>query len=113
MTLEITISAAIIAALISGFVAWLTSMATIKAQAARLKREFQLDFATEAAIKALLAEGGYEMRSFDKIRHHLPGFDNENELRRTLIRAGAISFKKGDGTELWGMLEKHRDKAFK
>lgn len=99
-------------AIVSAGASWLTTKATINHQRERLRREFQLEFATEAAIKALLIDGQYEMRSFDKIKRHLPGFD-DNELRRYLIRSGAVSFAKTDGTELWGLLERHKGEAFK
>ncbi len=67
----------------------------------------------EAALQALLAEGNYEMRSFAKIKHHLPGFESDNDLRRHLIRAGAVSFVGGSGEEMWGLLDKHKGQTFK
>lgn len=100
-------------AVIAGIVSCITTRATLGFNRERLKREFRLEFATEAAIRALLSVGTYEMRTFDKIKHHLPGLTDDNELRRYLIRAGAVSFKRGDGTELWGLLEKHEGAAFK
>jgi hypothetical protein len=100
-------------ALISGVVAWITAQKTISFNQEKLRREFQLEFATEAAINVLLADGNDSMRSFSKIKHHLPGF-NDDDLRRHLIRAGAVCFTNpSSGEELWGLLEKHRGEAFK
>ena len=99
-------------AIIAGIVSVLTTGATLKLQREKLRRDFQLEAATETAIKALLNDGTYSMRSFDKIKYHLHGFE-ENELRQYLIRAGAVRFTMNDGSEGWGLLEKHRGQAFK
>jgi hypothetical protein len=36
------------------------------------------------------------------IRHHIGGFE-ANELRKLLVRAGAVRFMAADGTELWAL----------
>jgi hypothetical protein len=64
-------------AVIAGTVAWLTARGTIRFNREKLQREFQLEFATEAALKALLNAGEYKMRSFERIKHHLPGFADD------------------------------------
>lgn len=99
-------------AIVAGFVSWKTTNRTIEAQRERLRREFQLEFAIEAAIQTLLSSEDYAMRSFDKIKHHLPGFDDD-KLRQYLIRSGAVKFSGEGGNELWGLLEKHKGQAFK
>ncbi|WP_447763392.1 hypothetical protein [Sphingopyxis panaciterrae] len=100
-------------AIVAGFVSWRTTKATINSQAERLRREFQFELATETAIRALLNDGTYSIRSFDKIKYHLHGFDDDNELRRYLIRAGAVRFTMNDSSEGWGLLDKHKGQAFK
>lgn len=99
-------------AIVAGGVSWLTTKVTINSQRERLRREFQLEMATETAIRALLNDGTYSMRSFEKIKYHLHGLE-EAELRRYLIRAGAVRFTMSDGSEGWGLLEKHKGQAFK
>ncbi len=74
----------------------------------RLRREFQLEFASEHAARALLEDQRWVQRSFDVIKHHLGGFEDE-ELRKLLVRAGAIRFTSRSGTELWGLLNRNRD----
>ncbi|HUO11794.1 MAG TPA: hypothetical protein VMU37_03470, partial [Caulobacteraceae bacterium] len=59
-------------AIIAGLVSWVTARGTIQFNREKLQREFQLEFATEAALKALLNAGEYKMRSFKRIKHHLP-----------------------------------------
>ena len=105
-------------AVIAGGVAWATARGTIRFNREKLQREFQLEFATEAALKALLSAGEYKMRSFRRIKHHLPGFADDNDLRLHLIRAGAVCFagepgNEAAGDEMWGLLEKHEGGAFK
>jgi hypothetical protein len=101
------------AAIISGLVAWFTAAQKIKFDRDKLRREFQLEFATEAAIKHLLATENYSMRSFGKIKHHLKGFTDEDALRRHLIRAGAVCFSGESDQEMWGLLERHKEGTFK
>lgn len=99
-------------AIVAAGASWITTKATINSQRERLRREFQLEMATETAIRALLNDRTYAMRSFEKIKYHLHGFD-EQELRRYLIRAGAVRFTMSDGSEGWGLLEKHKGLAFR
>jgi hypothetical protein len=104
-------------AVIAGLVAWVTARGTIQFNREKLQREFQLEFATEAALKALLNADKYKMRSFKRIKHHLPGFASDDDLRLHLIRAGAVCFagepgNDAAGDEMWGLLEKHRGEAF-
>ena len=42
----------------------------------------------------------YAGRSFDVLKKHLGGFE-EDELRKILVRAGAILVFRDDGTEWW------------
>jgi len=39
------------------------------------------------------------------IQHHIGGFES-NELRKLLVRAGAVRFMAADGTELWALRER-------
>lgn len=112
--MESSIHPTVVAAIIAAVVSFLVSKATLHLGRERLDREFKLEFSTEIAIGALLASGEYDMRTFDRIKAYLPGFDSDNELRRLLIRSGGVSFKReSDGAELWGLLDKHRGQAFK
>jgi hypothetical protein len=71
----------------------------------RLEAENRLANATAQAVKELLVLPGWELRSFEAIKKHIPGFE-DNELRKVLLAAGAISFRqKGTGKELWGLRE--------
>ena len=64
----------------------------------------------EEAMKKLLKHPRCDnQRTFDRIKERVGGFDDE-ELRRLLIRAGAVKFKsKSDGAEMWGLRERNED----
>ena len=70
----------------------------------RLMHELRLEFRTEALLRKLLQHRKWELRSLDAIKHHVGGFDDD-ELRRSLVRAGAVRFYR-DGIEMWGLLER-------
>lgn len=74
----------------------------LKTQRARLKAEFATEESAESAIRHLLELHHLPYRSFPMIRHHIGGFE-ANELRRLLVRAGAVRFMAADGTELWAL----------
>jgi hypothetical protein len=75
----------------------------LKIATEKLEAENRLANATSDAIKELLMLPDWELRGFDAIKKHIPGFE-DNELRKLLLAAGAISFRQsGTGKELWGL----------
>lgn len=59
--------------------------------------------AEEAVVRFLEFEySGSDGRSFHFIRHRLRGFE-DNELRRLLVRAGAVQFTDDAGRERWAL----------
>ena len=42
----------------------------------------------------------------ETISFHVAGFD-DNELRRILVRSGAVRFEDVMGVEVWGLLERN------
>ena len=99
-------------ALISAGVALLISGLSMMGAMRRLRTELKLEFATEAALRDLLSDKRYKMRSFPQLKKRLKGLEDD-ELRKALIRAGAVSFRKrgaGDNdeaSELWGLRERN------
>lgn len=81
---------------------------TMRISASRLNAEFATERSAEIAIRQLLMLGQLRYRSFAQIRHHIGGFER-NELRRLLVRAGAVRFMAADGTELWALRERVED----
>ena len=65
-------------------------------------------FAAEQVVRELMMDSEWNWRSFKIIQHHLGGFA-EDELRKILVRAGAIRVTAKNGDELWGLLDRNRD----
>jgi hypothetical protein len=86
----------------------LAGFCTFLIQERKLARDYQLEDSAQRVARKLLSES-WRLRSFKVIRHHLGGF-TEDELRRILVRCGAIRFMSKNGTELWGLLERNREK---
>lgn len=99
---------ALVAAAVSLVVSVVGAAVTFKAQEARLRTELRTEFMAEAVIRRLLSSEHWSKRSFTAITKRLGGFTDE-ELRRMLVRAGALRFEDADGEELWGLLERNLD----
>jgi hypothetical protein len=65
-------------------------------------------FAAEQVARELMMDREWRWRSFRIISHHLGGFEDA-ELRKILVRAGAIRVTGKDGTEYWGLIDRNRD----
>lgn len=92
--------------LTSILVALITSVATYATQERKLKTELRTEFMAEQVAKKLLESPQWKMRSFDEIKKRLAGFD-DNELRKILVRSGAVRFEGEGGKELWGLISKN------
>lgn len=92
----------------SMLVALITSVATYAIQERKLKTELRTEFMAELVAKKLLESPQWKKRSFDEIKKRLAGFD-DNELRKILVRSGAVRFEGEGGKELWGLISKNED----
>lgn len=93
----------------------LTTLGLLLVEERRFKREFEMDrdrarteFMAETVAKQLLNVEKWKQRSFDAIQRRLGGFQPD-ELRKILVRAGAVKFEGKAGEELWGLLERNKD----
>jgi hypothetical protein len=96
-----TLVTSLISGLLGGYVSYLV-------QERKLRKDYQLQDSAERVAHALLSHTRWRFRTFKVIRHHLGGFE-EKELRKLLVRTGAIRFKAKSGEELWGLIERNRD----
>lgn len=103
MTVISSILVSFVSGLIAGVIAFLV-------QERKLRTEMRTEFMAERAVNLLLNHPNWKMRSYDVIKSKIAGFE-ENELRKILVRAGAVQFcRKRDGKELWGLIERNEDK---
>jgi hypothetical protein len=93
---------AIVTAVIAGVVALVVALITTSVAFLTLQRQFKLEDAAERVARALLQKAGWRWRTFRMIQHHLGGF-TPNELRKILVRAGAVRGVSKDGEEIWGL----------
>lgn len=101
----------IITVIISIIAVSATAIGSMAIQERRLRKELQTEFMAEKLVRKLLSNKEWKTRSFEEIGKKIGGFE-EDELRKLLIRAGAVRFYKKDKTkkELWGLLSRNKDK---
>jgi hypothetical protein len=97
-----SIQTAVIAAVSSLVVALATSAAAARIERGRIRAELRTEYMAEAAITGLLKHRDWKKRSFAQIQTRIRGF-SDDELRRLLVRAGAVAFDSEDGREHWGL----------
>lgn len=86
----------------------ITALVTFAAQERKLRAELRTEFMAEQAARSLLENPRWQKRSFTEIKKRLGGF-SEDELKKILVRAGAVRFeRKEDGEELWGLISKNQ-----
>ncbi len=95
----------VLSAIVGAFGGIIVAILTIRSQRARLKAEFATENSTETALHHFLALHHFPYRTFPMIRHYIGGFES-NELRKLLVRAGAVRFMAADGTEVWALRER-------
>jgi hypothetical protein len=104
----------IVAALVAAVASVAVCVIGYWVQRAKFRQEFRDDvaqirtgFMAEAAARQLLQQFERPFRTFVMIRHHIGGF-TDDELRRILVRAGAIRFMSQSGMELWALYDRIR-----
>lgn len=80
-----------------------------KIQQERLRQELRTEYMAEQAIIRLLSVEHWKQRSFSELSRRIGGFE-ENQLRRLLVRSGALRFKDDEGPEFWGLLHRNEDR---
>ena len=93
--------------LVSAITAIITAVAAFHLQERKLKWELRTEFMAELAAQALLQHEKWKKRSFHEIKKRLGGFEDD-ELRKILVRAGAVSFEGEDRLELWGLVSRNK-----
>ena len=103
MSLPVDILVSLIGGGLGGFI-------TYWAESRKLRKEYQFQDNAERVVHELLNDDEWRLRTFKLIQHHLGGF-GAADLRRLLVRAGAIRFMSKSGIELWGLIDRNRDRV--
>lgn len=100
---------ALMGAAIGAAVSLLTTRMQLRHQLEVLRVERKTeDQAEQVAVKLLSHEKFFE-RSFDAISTAIGGFEDD-ELRKLLVRAGAIRRRRKDGSEWWILIDREIDR---
>jgi hypothetical protein len=92
--------------IVSVITAFITGVITFFLQKEKVKAEFRTEFMAEQAVRKLLQSPRWRQRSFSEIRKRIGGFADD-ELRKILVRSGAVKFEGQDDKELWGLIDKN------
>jgi hypothetical protein len=97
--------ASLLGALLGGGITYLLNRQLHQHQIAALQLQYKTDFMAEETAKHFLSHRAYTDRSFETLQKHLGGFEDD-ELRKILVRAGAIRIYRDDGSEWWRLLNR-------
>lgn len=95
----------LIGSLVGSLVAFSLHRARAAADIAIAIETIKTEHMAEKTALHYLNHKGYTDRSFKMLSQRLGGFE-ENELRKILVRAGAVRYTRRDGSEWWRLLER-------
>lgn len=96
---------ALLGASVGGGISYLLNRQQFRNQLELLKSQHKTEFMAEDTARHFLSHKGFTDRSFETLRAHLGGFEDD-ELRKILVRAGAIRIMRDDGSEWWRLLSR-------
>jgi hypothetical protein len=96
--------------LLGGGLSYLLNRQQFKHQIAALQEAHKTDYMAEEAARHFLSHEGYTDRSWEVLRKHLGGFEDD-DLRKILVRAGAIRTFREDESEWWRLLSRNPERA--
>lgn len=96
---------ALLGAAVGGGISYLLNRQQFRNQLRILQEQHKVEFMAETTARHFLGHKSFTDRSFDTLRNHLGGF-GDDELRKILVRAGAIRVYREDGSEWWRLLSR-------
>lgn len=96
---------ALLGALVGGAVSYMLNRQQFDNQLRLAREQHRTEFMAEETARALLSHKGFTDRSFETLQRHLGGFEDD-ELRKILVRAGAMRVYREDGTEWWRLVSR-------
>lgn len=96
--------------IVGGLISYILQKQKLNHEFKIVKENNKLENVAEDTVRYYLKEEGFYERSFDHLYKKLGGFE-ENEVRRLLVRAGAVCFiRKNDNREFWCLVERLPEK---
>lgn len=96
---------ALLGAVVGGGISYLLNRQQLANQLRVQQETNKVEFMAETTARHFLEHKSFTDRSFETLRNHLGGF-TDDELRRILVRAGAIRIYRADGSEWWRLLSR-------
>lgn len=104
----IAAASGILGTIVGGTISFLIQREQFKNEIVRIREENKTEFQAEQTALHFLSVKNYTDRSFDTLKKHLGGFEDD-ELRKILVRAGAIRNFREDGSEWWRLLSRNEE----
>lgn len=98
--------------LLGALVTFAVNRQQFRHQMEALRQQNKTDFMAEETARHFLNHKGYTDRSFDVLEKHLGGFAPD-DLRKILVRAGAVREFRDDGSEWWYLLSREAERIEK
>lgn len=96
---------ALLGAAVGGAISYLLNRQQFANQLRILQAQHKTEFMAEETARRFLCHKRFIDRSFDSLRNSLGGF-GDDELRKILVRAGAVRTYRDDGSEWWRLLSR-------
>ncbi|WP_324720969.1 hypothetical protein [Salinimicrobium sp. HB62] len=93
----------LLGAIIGGLITFFLQKQRFNQELKILQENYKTEFVAETTIKKFLNDPRFTDRTFATIKKHLGGFDDE-ELRKLMVRSGAIRIFKGE-EEYWRLID--------
>ena len=97
--------ASLLGTLVGGGITYFLNRQAHAHQLAALREQFRTEYMAETTARHFLSHKSYTDRSFETLSRNLGGF-SDDELRKILVRAGAIRVFRDDGSEWWRLLSR-------
>ena len=101
----IAAGAGLLGTAIGGFITFRVQKEQLKNEILQIRETHKTEFQAEETARHFLSHASYTDRSFETLQKHLGGFEDD-ELRKILVRAGAIRTFREDGSEWWRLLSR-------
>lgn len=101
----ITVISSLVGVIIGGGISYWLQSQKFQQDIELLKQQFKTEFMAEETARHFLNHKTYTDRSFETLKKHLGGFEDD-ELRKILVRAGAIRTYREDNSEWWRLLSR-------
>ena len=96
---------ALLGAIVGGAISYFLNRQQLRNQLRIQQEQNKVEFMAEETARHFLSHKSFTDRSFETLRNHLGGF-GDDELRKILVRAGAIRIYREDGSEWWRLLSR-------